>query len=609
MCRTANPACDTRPADRCAARAAGWRGATTWRAIVLAASLLATLHIGCDGKSPAPPAATPSSKQRSKMLTIGGVAPPRGALPPPLLRFYEVSRPSGLDWIYKNGVEADRCAMVETLGGGMAWLDYDGDGLLDAFYTGGGVIEADFTPRGHASALFRNRGDARFSAVSGPAGIDVALHYSHAAVAGDYDADGFPDLLVTGYGGLALWHNEGDGTFSERHMDAGLLDSGWSSSAAWGDFNGDGHLDLFVLHYVNWSPQNHPLCEVSDTKRREICPPRMFDGTKNSLYLSQADGRFVDATLAAGLSQIGKGLGVVAGDLDLDGDLDLYVGNDTVENFLLINDGSAHFQERGLEAGVAMNDEGLPDGSMGVDIHDYNNDGRPDLWAANYEREAFAVYRNAGEGQFLHVSQATGITALGGLFVGWGTSFSDLDCDGDEDIVVACGHVMKYPNGAPLRQNQLLLENLGGRFRRVVFEAKDYFEQTWEARGVAVADIDNDGDLDVGITHVNERSALLVNETQKVGGWLGVRLIGRMSNRDAIGARLELSSNLGEQLRLVKGAGSYLSQSDYRVFWGLPQGASDLKLTVYWPSGVVQKFFPEPHEWQIVIEPNRESVP
>lgn len=499
--------------------------------------------------------------------------------------------------------------MIETLGGGVAWIDFDGDQFLDLAFSGGGSLGPDAAPAGLPSALFRNLGERRFAAVSKQACLDAVRQYSHAVQVADYDADGFPDLLITGFRKLVLWHNQGDGTFEERQEEAQLAhgesaQGESATSAAWGDFNGDGCLDLFVGHYVDWSPENHLKCLLPNSEQREYCSPRQFHGRPGVLYLGAGDGRFVDGTSEAGVGAPGKMLGVVAGDVDLDGDLDFYVGNDTVDNFLFVNDGRGKFQEIGLVAGVATNDQGLADGSMGVDLHDYNNDGRPDLWAANYEREAFALYRNQGDNQFLHVSQSAGITALGGLFVGWGTSFSDLDRDGDEDIVVACGHVLKYPTGAPLRQKQLLLENVQGRFRRVVASPDDYFGQDRNGRGVAVGDFDNDGDLDVALSPLNEPAALLVNDTAPGGDWLGLRLVGRRSNRDAIGASLTLQTSAGRQLRFVKGGGSYLSQSDSRVFWGIPRGANVESVEIRWPSGARQSLVPLPNSWQTVLEPD-----
>lgn len=513
-----------------------------------------------------------------------------------------VAESGGIAATYRNGAEADQCTILESLGGGVAAFDYDGDGLVDLSLAGGGTIDAQLRTAGLPTTLWRNRGDGRFQSVGAESGLAPAPYYSHGFAVGDYDADGFSDVVLTGYGGLVLWHNEGDGTFRDVTAAAGLNDSAWSSSAAWGDLNGDAILDLYVVHYVDWSAGNHPVCP-GPRGAREICPPRSFRPLADTLYFGAGDGTFRDGSAEAGLRQDGKGLGVVLGDVDLDGDLDIYVANDTTENFLYVNDGRGRFAEEGLIRGVAVDDQGVPNGSMGVDLCDYNGDGQPDVWVANYEHESFAVYRNEGRGQFLHVSQATGVTALGGLFVGFGLACADFDGDGDEDVIVANGHVIKYPTSAPRRQLALLLDWSEGRFRRAT-DAGEYFEQPQEGRGLATADFDGDGDLDVAVAHLNEPAVVLRNESPRTDGWLGVRLIGTRSPRDAEGARLELTTSRGRQLRLVKGGGSYLSHNDRRVNWGLPRDTVVDKLTIHWPSGLVQTIAaPALARLHVIVEP------
>ncbi len=513
---------------------------------------------------------------------------------------------SGFQWTYRNDEEANQCAILESLGGGVGLIDYDGDRRLDVCVPGGGAIGSNVQPKPRPTGLFRNRDGERFEPVAALAGLEHATHYTHGIAAADYDHDGWIDILLTGFGGVQLWRNLGDGTFVDATAASGLVaDTLWSSSAAWGDFNGDGALDLYIAHYTDWSPANHPFCPSPQPGVREICGPREFNPLPDSLFLGNGDGTFRDATREAGLRPDGKGLGVVAGDVDADGDLDIYVGNDTTENFLYINDGQGKFKEIGLLAGVATDDRGVPDGSMGVDILDFNNDGRADLWAANYEREAFALYRNEDHGQFLHVSQSTGITALGGLFVGFGTAFVDVDLDGDEDALVANGHVIKYPRAAARRQPPLLMENRQGRFTRVLFPARHYFSSAWESRGLATGDVDGDGRPDLAIAQVNEPSRILLNRTGDTASpvpWFAVRLIGRRSNRHGIGARLVLHSSAGQQLRLVKGGGSYLSQSDYRVVWGLPAKATVDRVEIDWPGGGRQIVKPTRNETLLVVE-------
>lgn len=563
------------------------RFGVVWRRMLTGTLVL--LFSGCPARVPAPggPKVVPSG-------TSGSAA--ANSPPGTSAKFVDVTDSAQVAFTYRNGEEAGHFAILESLGGGVVLLDFDNDGALDLFFPGGGSYGPDQAILGRSPALFRNdrfRGDGslRYANHTGPAGLVVAPnYYSHGAAAGDYDQDGHADLLVTGYGGVMLYRNQGDGTFQEVSQAAGLEDPHWSSSAAWGDVNGDGILDLYIAHYVNWSFANHPFCAGLSPQQRDVCAPKQFEGLPDVLYFGRGDGTFADASRQAGLRSGGKGLGVLMADIDADGDLDIYVANDTVDNFLYRNKGGGQFEEIGQESGTAVNDMGTPDGSMGVDLIDFNGDGRPDLWVANYENESFALYRNEGNCQFLHVSRPTGVSAVGGLSVGFGTVCFDFDGDGDEDVFVANGHVVRFPINAPLRQLPLLLENQSGkRFVNVAPGAGTYLSTPHIGRGVATGDLDGDGDLDLVVSHLNEPVSVLLNETANGNGWFRVRLIGTHSHRDAVGARLRLRTSAGDQWRQIKGGGSYLSQSDMRASWGVPQGASVSGLTIYWPAGGVQE--------------------
>jgi hypothetical protein len=307
------------------------------------------------------------------------------------------------------------------------------------------------------------------------------------------------------------------------------------------------------------------------------------------LYLSNSDGTFADASDDRGLRRDGKGLGVVLADIDIDGDLDIYVANDTVAKFLYRNDGHARFEEIGSPSGAAFNDHGAPDGSMGVAVADFNLDGLPDLWVVNYERETIGLYKNLGPAGFEHVSQKTGVATVGDLFVSFGTVFLDADRDGDEDVFVSNGHVMRFPNNAPLRQLPLFFENQSGvRFVNVAPQIGGYLSAPHMGRGVARGDLDGDGDIDLAISHVNEPVALLENVTAGNNSWLAVRLIGTTANRDAVGARAALQTTGGRQVRQVTSGESYLSHSDRTLFWGVPRGQAVTSLDIVWPGGRLQ---------------------
>ncbi len=490
---------------------------------------------------------------------------------------------------YRNGEEAGEATMLESLGGGLALFDYDRDGDLDLFCPGGGKFTADKQVAGRPSALLRHKSPWKFHDVSRQALPVLPDRYTHGVAVADYDNDGFPDVLLTGYSGATLLKNQGDGRFTEVTSSARLIDLQWSSSAAWADLNGDGALDVYLAHYVDWSFENHPYCSGPFDGQREVCPPAKFASLADSLFTSRGDGTFQDVSGPSGLRQDGKGLGVLAGDLDLDGDTDLYVTNDGFANFLYENDGAGKLTEIGAISGTALSDTGHRDGSMGVDAADYDLDGLPDLWVANFESEAFALYHNDGQFAFRHVSAFAGITAVGGAYVGWGSVFGDFDRDGDEDIFTANGHVVLYPRNAPRKQPPLVFENQRGkRFRNVAANSGAYAGASHLARGVAMGDLDRDGDLDLVVSHINAPLAVLRNDSQNQRCWLAIRLVGVFSNRDAIGAVVRVKAAGTEQLRLVKGGGSYASTSDRTMFVGLDGCRQVDGIEVRWPSGTVQ---------------------
>jgi enediyne biosynthesis protein E4 len=548
------------------------------------------LVVGCRNE----PSAPAVSLSRPETQTASTAGP----------RFEDASESSGVQFMYRNGDQAGHYSILESLGGGVAVADLDRDGRCDLFCTGGGTFDGQKI-LGLNSVLYRNLGDLRFADISAHAGDGfLSTRYNHGAFAADFDDDGFIDVLITGYNGLELWRNLGDGTFVEDHQGAGLDDTLWSSAAAWGDVNGDGFLDVYVAHYVDWSFENHPFCAGHTPDQRDICPPRSFSPLPDSLYFSNGDGTFRSVQQETGLRSDGKGLAVMIADVNLDGHADIYVANDTTPNFLYFGDGTGRLEELGSQRGVSVDGSGIPNGSMGLDLIDFNQDGRPDIWVTNYEREDFALYRNEGSSNFLHVSGMTGLNVMRGLFVGFGTLGGDFDRDGDEDLVVSNGHVIRFPLASPRKQLPLYLENRKARFYRHEFQGAGYFNTAHEGRGLATGDLDGDGDQDLVASHLNAPIAVLRNDTPPLGGWLRVRLIGRASNRDALGAVLTLKTSQRQLLRQVKSSASYLSTSETTVDWGFGADEKLQELTVRWPSGHVTVLAPPPANQQTtIVEP------
>jgi hypothetical protein len=543
-------------------------------------------------------------------LTVAGCG--SGALPTPPDEapaqeagpafFRDVTAGSGIDFTCRNGEEADQYTILESLGGGVGLIDYDGDGLLDVFLVGGGYFDGPDKKqiKGHPCKLYKNLGNFQFRDVTHEVGLDIPWFYTHGCAVADYDRDGWPDLLVTGYGRLALFHNEPDGKGGRRFVEvthrAGLDDDLWSTSAAWADLDGDGFPDLYVCHYVDWSFAKHPTCgSQSAGAARDICAPPTFGGQPHRLWRNNCDGTFTDVSREAGLRfppAKGKGLGVLIVDFNDDRRPDVYAVNDTEDNLLYVNRGrrgELRLEERGLDSCVARDDHGLPNGSMGVDAADYDGSGRPSLWVVNYEMEHHGLYRNLGGDLFRYASHVAGVAALGRGYVGFGTGFLDADGDGWEDLFIANGHVLRHPARTARRQRPVLLRNLGdGRFADVSAGQGPYFAAEHLGRGAAVGDLDNDGRADLVISHLNEPVAVLRSQPPEAGRhWLGVELLGR-DHADVVGAKLVLEVGGRRLTRFTKGGGSYLSSGDRRILFGLGTAAEVGRLTVFWPSGEEQ---------------------
>jgi hypothetical protein len=523
--------------------------------------------------------------------------------------FRDVTAGSGLHFVYHNGQEAGHFSILESLGGGVALLDYDGDGLLDIFVTGGGSFTGPDhkTITGLPCKLFRNKGGWQFEDVTEQVGLERPWFYTHGAAVADYDRDGWPDLLVTGYGHLALFHNEPDGKGGRRFVDVtekvGLRDDSWSTSAGWADLDGDGWPDLYVCHYLDWSWANNPACEgYIPGVKQDVCPPARFKPLVHALFKNENGQSFRDVSAEQGFQAAGCGLGVVLVDVNDDGRPDIYVGNDATNNFLFLNRGGK-LREKGLKAGVAVSDTGAFTGSMGVDAGDFDGSGRASVWVTNFQGEMHSLYRNLGGELFQHESRVRGVGTLGMYRVGFGTGFVDVDNDGWEDLVVVNGHVVYRPAmGSTLKQRPVLLRNVEERGRRfyrdVSGQGGPFFDTPAVGRGMAIGDLDNDGWPDLVVSHTNSPVVLLRNVAAEAApaNWLGVRLIGR-DNRDVVGSTVILEGATRRLTRFVKGGGSYLSARDPRILFGLGRDDAVRRVTVRWSWGASQS-------WE-GLEPNR----
>ena len=557
--------------------------------VLLFVLTLPPLLAGCSAESPSAPK---TMKDPSPSAVTAKPATETGP-PPSQIRFTPLPATSFPEVIPRRGEESGFATILESLGSGTAATDFDRDGLPDALIAGGGSF-SNQQILGKPVFTLRNRRHA-FTDHTLQSGLAEIPLYHHGLAVADADNDGFPDLLITGYGGVLYFRNQGDGTFTDETAAAGIRCPTWCSSAAWADFNNDGSLDLYVAGYVNWSFQNDPPCFAADGVTRDNCSPKLFQPCPDFLFISQADGTWSDQSRSWGVRSDGKALGVVAADLDRDGRTDLYVGNDVMMNFLYRNTDGKRFEDRSISSGAGVSSRGSPDASMGVDAADFDNDGRFDLWAANFEMESFALYRNQGSMMFRHISEETGIAAVGGHYVGWGTGFADFDLDGDEDLTVCNGNVVRFPQHSPAKQRMLLLENIDHTwFRESTEHAGQMLMQQVNGRGLALLDWNLDGRLDLLTTPVESPAVLLQNDTPTQGSSLTLILAGTRSSRHPVGCIVELKTTTRTLLRQLKGGGSYASTHLPWLHFGMLAEERPLEITIHWPSGQKQTVTPDP---------------
>ena len=504
--------------------------------------------------------------------------------------FVEIAQEAGIDFRHINGASG-RYYYVEAYGSGAVFLDYDNDGYQDLYAVNGAPLpgfEADGVP---TNAFYRNRGDGTFTDVTVSTGTGHA-GYGMGSCVGDIDNDGFADLYVTNFGPNVLYRNRGDGTFADVTAAVGVGDARLSTSAAFADIDNDGDLDLYVANNARIDLESDEGC-----RRGEIpvyCAPTEYPGESGVLYRNDSSGKFADITRAAGLyNDAGRQLGVVFGDYDTDGDTDLYVANDMTANFLYRNDGQARFAEVGLSAGVALSGSARPEAGMGTDFGDFDRDGDLDIAVCNFQWEACRLYRNDGDDAFADMSFASGLGEPTLATLTFGTDFLDYDNDGDLDLYLANGHVhpeveafdkaTSYP-----QLDQLFVNDGSGKFALAIEDMGPGMALAGVSRGAAFADIDNDGDMDAFVSNNNQRPFLLRNDGGNRNHWLAIKTIGRVSNRDGIGARVKVISGDLVQIEEVRSGSSYLSQNDLRVYFGLGRRERVDRVEIRWPSGIVQ---------------------
>jgi enediyne biosynthesis protein E4 len=521
-------------------------------------------------------------------LTLSSPAGQRADASEPVL-FRNVSEAAGLVFTHVNGASPDK-HFAEIMGSGGLFFDFDNDGWIDVFLVDGGSKADPLVARTARHRLFRNRGNGSFDDVTATSGIRHSA-YGMGTCAGDYDNDGLTDLYITNDGPNVLYRNVGNGAFTDVTATARVGSPLWSTSCAFVDVDRDGWLDLFVTSYVMGADEN-PFCGNTRTVTlRGYCHPLNFRPSPNVLYRNNGDGTFTDVTARSGIAAYrGNGLGVAVADYNDDGWPDIFVANDGVPDFLFHNEGDGRFTERGLLAGVSVASDGKARAGMGTAFGDVDGDGRLDLVVTNHESEMHSLFRNTGDGAFADATVSSGIGRATLRYVGFGVVFADFDNDGDLDLAIVNGHVIDnialFRSGAKHAQRRLLLQNTGaGIFRDVSPLSGPGFAVEKVGRTVVAGDINNDGNLDLLITNNGGSVDLLLNQGGSRGNALLLRLIGTDSNRDAIGARLRLTSGARTQVREVTSGSSYLGQNDPRVHVGLGAATVVDRMEIRWPSG------------------------
>jgi hypothetical protein len=527
---------------------------------------------------------------------------------PVSVHFTDIRKSAGITF-QQDSTQTDEKYYLETMGTGVAWIDYDQDGLMDLYFVQSGATDAYKPARPLHSALYRNNGDGTFTDVTEKAGVGGEGHYGQGVAVGDYDNDGFPDLYVTGYSRAILYRNNGNGTFTDVTSKAGVADDGaWSTSAGWFDFDKDGWLDLVVTNYLDWSPKNNLWCGERTPGYRSYCNPGNYKGQKTKLYHNNHDGTFTDVSDKSGVGlPESKGMGLVLADLNNDGWPDIAIANDTWPNFLFENKHDGTFSDVSLVSGLAASEDGGYEAGMGIDAADVDGDGLLDIYITHLDFELNRIYHNNGDGTFTDVTYSSGIGNKAMLLSGVAAKFIDYDNDGWPDIVQANGamvnNVRLYHSLVSYEEPLLMFHNLGhGKFEKSSDALGADFNRPVVGRGLATADFLNDGQVGFAVNCRGDYPELLRNDGASGNHWLEVLLIGTKSNRDGIGAVLKLSSSGTVQVDQAKGGTSYMSASDPRIHFGLGKRTKIDSLEITWPSGRVDKLASVPVDSIIAVK-------
>jgi enediyne biosynthesis protein E4 len=518
-----------------------------------------------------------------------------GSRDPISVTFTDVAPFAGIDFRHDNVASSEKF-LIETMGAGCGWIDYNQDGLLDLYLVNSAPTRAYTPTKPLLSALYRNNGDGTFTNVTDAAGVAAVGLFGMGVAVGDYDNDGFPDLLVLGYDRCILYHNNGDGTFTDVSERAGVINRGrWASSAAWFDYDNDGRLDLVIANYVDWSPDRNFYCGDRGPGMRSYCHPDDFRGQPPTLYRNNGDGTFTDVSKSSGLAiKGGNGLGVVTFDYDNDGWQDIFIANDHMPNFLFHNNHDGTFREVAYQAGVAVSEDGAFEAGMGTDAADISGNGHLDLVVTHLDMQLARLYHNSSDGTFEDATLRSRLGYSTFHMSGFGTRFMDYDNDGLRDIFMANGHVLdniqRYHASTQYAEPKLMFRNIGqGLFENVSDRLGADFRSPRVSRSAAVADYDNDGDLDILVNNNGGAPQLLRNDGGNANHWFQILLIGTKSNRDGVGARVKVTAGDLVLYDQRKGGMSYQSAQDPRLHFGLGNRPTIDAIAISWPSGTTTK--------------------